>query len=329
MFEVLQAGPRTTVQDLGRPGMLSLGIPPSGAMDRYALRCGNRLVGNEPGESALEILLNGLTLRCLGDVVVAVTGADSRPLLNRGEMPMWQAVPVGKGDVMAFPRFPDRGCRTYLCVHGGFPVPPVLGSRSTYLEAGFGGLEGRALRAGDVLQVGETEGAPPRKEDRRMHPRLVPEYPRRVELRVVMGPQNFMFTEESVVRFLAHTWRLSPQTNRVGLRYEKGPEMEFKPRPEEEVKNAGGHISSILPAGNPTGGIQVPMGQEIIVLARDCPTRAGFAKIATVIEADLDKVGQLRPGDESRFRAVEIDEAYSATGAREAILGSSDQDFFV
>lgn len=196
-FEVLHGGVHSTVQDLGRPGLLATGMPPSGPADRFALGIANLVVGNDsgdaylvgrrPGAAGIEILLSGLRLRALRDVVVALTGADLAPILNGRPVPMWETVLLRAGDVLAWTR-PRSGARAYLAVSGGIDVPVFAGSRATNVRAMVGGFEGRALRKGDALRT-----LPPSEESGELRPRrlrseLVPRYGDRRDVRVVLRP---------------------------------------------------------------------------------------------------------------------------------------------
>ena len=171
-FEVVAPGIMTSVQDLGRFGCAGLGVAPSGALDGFAVRAANLLVGNPESVAVLETTLMGLRLRALRDAVVAVTGGDLQPRLGAAEMPMWRSLKVGEGDVIAFAG-PRSGLRAYLAVAGGFDVEPVLGSRSTNLASGFGGFEGRLLRKGDILPVAAVDDLA-RRVGRAAGPGLVP-----------------------------------------------------------------------------------------------------------------------------------------------------------
>jgi biotin-dependent carboxylase-like uncharacterized protein len=317
MLEVLAGGPQTTVQDLGRPGFLHTGMPPSGAFDSFALRAGNLLVGNnpggrylvgrDPGDAGLEILLFGCRLRATADHVIAVTGGDLTPTLNSAPIPMWQSILMRTGDVLAFQK-PRTGVRAYLAVAGGIEVPEFLGSKATNVRAAVGGVEGRTLKSGDVLQIGEPSG--PLSE---LVGRSWPQSKRREHgspwtVRVVLGPQNDLFEPESVETFLTSDWKLSPISDRMGCRY-IGPKLEFLPRPDYLIEQAGSDPSNIVDDGTPLGGIQVPSGLEPIIMGADVPSFGGYAKIATVISADIGVVGQGKPGDTVHFRAVDVAEA--------------------
>jgi biotin-dependent carboxylase-like uncharacterized protein len=331
MLEVLAGGPQTTVQDLGRPGYLHTGMPPSGAFDSSALRVANLLVGNnpggrylvgrDPGDAGLEILLMGCRLRAMADHVIAVTGGDLTPTRNGEPLPMWQTVLVREGDVIAF-QAPRAGVRAYLAVAGGIDVPRFLGSRATNVRAAVGGVEGRALQPGDHLRIGE-----PARDAADLEGRAWPEEYRPAQgapwtVRVVLGPQDHLFTPESVETFLTTDWKLSPISDRMGCRY-IGPKLDFLPRPDYLIEQAGSDPSNIVDDGTPLGGIQVPSGLEPIVMGADVPSFGGYAKIATVISSDIGVVGQGKPGDVVRFRAVDPAEAEEIGLAHEALIDES------
>lgn len=328
MIEVLNGGPQTTVQDLGRPGYLNTGMPPSGAFDSFSLRVGNLLVGNnpggrylvgrDPGDAGLEILLFGCRLRVTADHVLAVTGGDLSATLNGEPLPLWRAVLVGAGDTIAFGA-PRHGVRAYLAIAGGVEVPKFLGSRATNVRAAVGGIEGRALRTGDRIELGS-----PRRPLTTLADRTWPTAARPIQdapwtVRVVLGPQDVLFTPESVQTFLSVDWKLSPISDRMGCRY-IGPKLEFRPRPDYLIEQAGSDPSNIVDDGTPLGAIQVPSGLEPIVMGADVPSFGGYAKVATVISSDIGVVGQGKPGDIVRFRAVNVAEAEEIALAIEATL---------
>lgn len=327
VLEVVDPGLHTTVQDLGRGGYLADGIPPSGAFDAAALKLANLLVGNnvgdhvlvgtDPGAAGLEILLVGPRLRVLGDTVVAVTGGDLQPMINGMRIPLWTSIRVRAADEITFGSA-RSGARAYLVVAGGIAVPPMLGSRSTNVRAGIGGLGGRTLQARDVVAAYEPWQRPEDLAGRRIRPGLVPEYPSPASLRVVLGPQDHLFTPESVDTFLGVDWRLSPTSDRMGCRF-VGPALHFLPRPDYLVAQAGSDPSNIVDDSICIGSIQVPSGLEPIVMGVDGPSLGGYAKIATVISADLSALAQLKPHDVTRFRAVDPDEAHDAYLAARAI----------
>jgi len=306
-FEVLRPGILTTVQDLGRPGFARYGVAPSGALDGFALRVANLLVGNPENAAALETAVMGLRLKALRDSVVAVTGADLKPMRGREPLAMWRSQRIHAGEVIAFPG-PAGGMRSYITVSGGIDVTPVLGSRSTNLPSGFGGVAGRALRKGDVLRRAVMEDEL-RFAGRVFEPEWVPLYPSRWRLRVVWGPQDDQFTEDGRQAFVTGIFRVSPDSDRTGIRL-KGPAVSHRP----------GLSESIISEGVIAGAIQVPGdGQPIIILAET--TTGGYRKIATVISADLPLLGRIMPGNEVAFSAVTLDEAVQALLESEEKIG--------
>jgi biotin-dependent carboxylase-like uncharacterized protein len=318
--EVIEGGMQTTVQDLGRGGLLATGMPPSGAFDTLALQQANLLVGNsvgdaflvgdDLGDAGLEILLLGPKLRFLRRTVIAITGADLSPSVNSRPVPMYEAVPVDVGAVLAF-GLPRRGARAFVALAGGIDVPLALGSRSTNVRARIGGLGGRRLERGDVLATGEPrrplEALDGRSIAEPERPGLDPPW----DLRVVLGPQDELFLPDSVSQFLESPWQLLLNSDRMGCRF-TGPRLFFNPRPDYVVAQAGSDPSNIVDDAIAVGGIQVPSGVEAIAMGVDGPSLGGYAKIATIISADLGRLAQIRPGEEARFRAVTVDQAVTA-----------------
>lgn len=294
-FVVLQPGPMTTIQDLGRFGYQQFGVPQSGAMDNYAYRIGNLIVGSEQGAPSLEITLFGLRLRLLRDTMVAITGADLAPALNGNPIPMWEALPVKRGDIISFPRL-KSGCRAYLAAVGGFDVPRVMTSASTYIRAGLGGFAGRALRTGDVLHTIERQVQPSQKK---VPSEYIPAYGNQIELRVILGPQDDHFTQEGIATFLKSTYTISAQADRMGYRLD-GSKIQHRSK------------ADIISDGIPLGAVQVPGYGLPIVLLVDRQTTGGYAKLATVISTDIPKLAQTKPGDRVKFCQITEDEAYTA-----------------
>lgn len=295
MIEVIRAGLLTTVQDLGRQGYRQLGVGQGGALDPMALTVGNRLVGNKANTAGLEITVGSVVRFAFRvSTSIALTGADVSADLD-GE-PVWHGwrTPVREGQTLtlAAPRF---GMRTYLAVAGGIDVPSVLGSRSTDLNAGFGGLAGRALRVGDRLPLGSA--TPPNV---RQGVKL-PEWDRFV--RAIPGPEYDSFTHQAQEAFWQAEWKVSSQSNRMGYRL-LGPAL-ICTNPRELLSHA------VLP-----GTVQVPPNAQPIVLLADAQTSGGYPRIATVIEADLWKLAQVRLG--ASFRLVPCTLA-AARAARQAL----------
>lgn len=304
-FEVIQPGIFSTVQDLGRKGFLASGIPPSGAMDRFALKMGNLLVKNPLGEAGIEMTAMGLTVRSLADTVIACTGGVFDLKQNGRPVPMWQTLNVKKDDVISIGKA-QSGWRGYLCVAGGIDVPIILGSKSTYAMGALGGFRGRALKKGDVIQA-----SPPRHPlntlpGKKVKQEIVPELEDAKTLRVVMGPQDDYVAEESIETFLTATYKVSSKANRVGYRFE-GPKFIFKE--VKRARDAGSDPSNIVDDGNAIGAIQIPGGVEPICLAVDGVSMGGYVKIACLIAADMDRMAQLRIGEAMRFQKVTPEEA--------------------
>jgi biotin-dependent carboxylase-like uncharacterized protein len=315
MIEVLDGGLQTTIQDGGRPGHLSRGIPPAGAQDFYSLALANLLVGNEltppplsraaPGAAGLEMLVKGVTLRFPEETVVALAGADMGATLDGTPAERFRPIVVPAGGVLKCGTV-RSGARGYLAVAGGIDVPVVVGSRATYVRGAQGGLDGRALRRGDVLRT--LPAAAPNARLAQRNLAGLPTGPDEPDvIRVVLGPQDFMFTAKGIETFLTAEWRLSPVSDRMGMRL-VGPPLELHPRPDHLTRDAGSGPADIVDDVIPVGGIQVPGGIEPIVMGVENPTAGGYAKIATVISADLGKMGQIQPKGPLTFRKVGADE---------------------
>jgi biotin-dependent carboxylase-like uncharacterized protein len=314
-IKVIAPGLATTVQDLGRPGYYHLGIPLSGAMDRFALRAANLLVRNPEDAAALEVVFMGPELEFTEDATVAVTGADLQPKVDGEARETWTSFRVKAGQTLSF-AFLKAGARAYIAVSGGIDVPEVLGSRSTYPLGALGGHEGRSLKAGDELPVGAGRGA--------REGRSVPAASRRMpgkpaELRVLPGLYWHRITEESGRSFFADTWKVAPEADRIGYRFRAGRPLAFVER--KQPFGAGSDPSNIVDACYPYGSIQVPGGTEPIVLHRDAVSGGGYCMIGTVISADMDLIGQLQPHTETRFVEVDMAAALRARHDRAAELG--------
>lgn len=313
-IKVLKPGLLTTIQDLGRPGYFHLGIPVSGAMDRFALRLANRLVGNDEGAAAFEAVFMGPELEFQDAAVVAVTGAELPPRIDGEVRPTWTSFRVRAGQVLSFD-FLKSGARAYIAVAGGIDTPPTLGSRSTYLIGALGGLGGNALAAGDLVPVaGDGTGRAGL---------TVPENLRRLpaataELRVLPGLYWRLITEEAGRGFFADEWRVAPEADRMGYRFKGGRPLAFKQR--EQPFGAGADPSNIVDGCYPYGSIQVPGGTEPIVLHRDAVSGGGYFTIGAVISADMDLIGQLQPNTSIRFVRVDMATALNARADRQALL---------
>jgi biotin-dependent carboxylase-like uncharacterized protein len=298
----------TTVQDTGRNGYYEIGMPPSGAMDQYSYRAANLLVGNPEGAAALEATYIGPRLEFTDDRLVAVTGADA-PVHRNGEpVPSWTAVAVRPGDVLSFAMI-NAGARLYIAVSGGIDVPEYLGSRSTYTLTGLGGHEGRRLVDGDRLPLGRAGDGPAAGAGRSVPADLRPEFPDVTPLRTVVGLCSYRLTDAALESFLSTTWKVTKDADRVGYRL-RGATLDFVER--EQPFGAGGDPANVVDLGYPIGSVQLPGGDEPIVLLNDAVTGGGYATIATVVSADRDRIAQAKTGDRVSFTAVDLDTALDA-----------------
>jgi antagonist of KipI len=268
-------------------------------MDPFSLRAANWLVGNSPDAAALEITLAGPRLRATDKCLVAAAGADLGLRVNGWDLPPWTTVFVREGWDIGFAG-QRAGCRAVLAVAGGIDVAPVMGSRSTYLSGGFGGLEGRALQRGDLIPVGRVPYPLPERAGWTFPRRLIPGYSDAPEIRVVLGPQDDYFPEDGIATLLTGEYEVSPTSDRMGCRLQ-GPQIDHK--------DATGIISDPIPLG----AVQVvPDGQPIVMLA-DRQTTGGYPKIATVINVDIPLLAQCVPGQSRiRFRVVGVEEAQAS-----------------
>jgi antagonist of KipI len=291
LFSVLKPGLQTTVQDLGRYGYQQFGIPPSGAMDPFSMQMANILVGNPLGEAVLEASFIGPDLEALTDMTIAICGGDFSPAVDGQDVSKWKSFIIKKGQILSVGPC-KQGARAYITITGGIDVPEVLSSKSTFLIGSFGGYEGRALQKGDIL-CGNPSIKKPLKS---LHPELIPPLQKQLNVRVILGPHQKMFTEQSIKRFLSEVYTLTPQSNRMGLQL-KGPKLEHLAGPD------------IISDPVPLGGIQVPASGQPIILMADRQTTGGYTRIATVISADIPLLAQAVPDTKITFSTVSIEEA--------------------
>ncbi|HEY0121096.1 MAG TPA: biotin-dependent carboxyltransferase family protein [Rhizobium sp.] len=313
-IKVLHHGLATTVQDLGRPGYFHLGIPVGGAMDRYAMRAANRLVGNDEGAAGLEAVFMGPQLEFLDDAVIAVTGADMPAKIDGVSQPGWTALKIKAGQILSFD-FLKSGARIYIAVSGGIDVPVALGSRSTYPIGALGGYKGRALAVGDELPVGQGSLA---QEGRSVEEGLRRRPGTPAELRVLPGLYWDRLTDEAKKSFFADPWKVAPEADRMGYRFRGGRKLEFVER--KQPFGAGSDPSNIVDSCYPYGSIQVPGGTEPIILHRDAVSGGGYFMLGTVISADMDLIGQLQPHTPTRFVEVTMEQALAARAERQALI---------
>jgi 5-oxoprolinase (ATP-hydrolysing) subunit C len=294
--EFIDAGAGVSIQDLGRVGHRDIGVPLAGAADPVLLACANALLAQAEDLAALELALLGPTLRACGAPARLALVGDFAPRLAREDgstqrIDPWRSLTLQPGERLAVG--PCRSGIGYLALAGGVDVPRMLGSRSTYARAALGGIDGRAPRAGDRLRCGPGQGA--QRQAARPFEHV------RGPMRVLPGPQDGHFDAEAWALFLGSGYRVSREADRMGLRLE-GPMLRHRARLGADIVS-----EAVVP-----GVVQVPGAGQPIVLGVDAQTIGGYAKIATVIRADLPRLAHARPGDVLRFRAVSRDEAIAA-----------------
>ena len=296
---VTRAGFLTSVQDLGRTGFRQFGVSTSGALDSFALRVANLLVGNDEGAAGLEITLGGLQLRFEDERIVAWCGGEFDVQIGSRALPAGHVAHLQAGDELKFGRA-QIGCRCWLAISGGIDVPVVLGSRSTDLRANFGGLEGRTLRDGDVIPLSKWPGSPTPATAisswSAPHDWVSPAR-RGPILRFIRGIDWERFNASTLQRFTSEAFTVSPDSDRMGVRFD-GPEL----KREDET--------DLISEAVAPGTIQVPPSGKPILLLGDCQTIGGYPKIAHVITVDLGIAAQLRAGDGVRFFEVSLQDAH-------------------
>jgi antagonist of KipI len=316
-LNVLRAGVLTTVQDLGRHGYQRHGVPVAGAMDAYSLRVANAVVGNESGDAGLELTLEGPAIELEDETLIAICGADLGPQAAHVPLPMLRPVWLAAGSQIEF-GLARTGSRAYLAVAGGIDVPRVLGSRSTYLRAALGGIDGRAVRRGDRLPVGPVPA--PRYPKLKalalaakqrfaaphwaasVHPEKLDRSPQ--ILRFVPGRYWEALPADSRTRFMGSEFRVSADSDRMGYRLQ-GATL--------DMANRG----DLLSEGVAFGTIQLPPDGCPIVLMADRQVTGGYPRIGDVASVDLGLAAQLKPGDRLRFERISLTQAQQLWMAQE------------
>ena len=301
---VLNPGLLTTVQDMGRVGYQQFGVSVSGVMDPRAAEIANILVENPGGEAVLECTMMGPQLQFDKATCIAITGGDLGPTLDGAPIANYRAIAVQAGQVLRFTA-PKTGCRAFIAFAGGLDIPEVMGSHSTYMKAKIGGFQGRKLEKGDKIGF-----RAPKTDLRNLNSRYIaPEFvPRPLyTVRVVLGPQDDMFTDQGVNTFLTETYTVTPEFDRMGCRLD-GAAIQHK------------DTGDIISDGIAFGAIQVPSAGTPIIMLADRQTTGGYTKIANVITADFRILGQLKAGDKVRFEKVSIQQAQDALLTQRAAL---------
>ncbi|VXC82196.1 L-5-oxoprolinase (ATP-dependent) subunit C [Bacillus mycoides] len=304
--EVLHAGMFTTVQDLGRFHYQQYGVPVGGAMDKGALRMINMLVGNEENEAGLEITIMGPKLLIKKTTLLAIGGADMEPLLNGERIPLWRPILAEEGSMLCLGKA-KSGCRAYVTFAGGINIDCTMGSKSTYIRAALGGIEGRMLKKGDYFQIGTGAEVASRfiqnlQEEKRIKKKwaicnnALPKYKKHPILRVITDFEYDQFTEESIKSFFSKEYKVSNYADRMGYRL------------DGDVLNRVEEIE-ILSSPVTFGTIQVPNGGQPIILMADRQTTGGYPRIGNVISVDLPLLAQLKPGDHVTFEKITMEDA--------------------
>jgi antagonist of KipI len=309
---VIKPGMLTSIQDLGRWGFQSRGVPVAGPMDSYSHRVANALAGNGAGAATLEVTLLGPELQFDDERAIGVAGAEFELTVNGRAVAANTAFAVSAGSCLRFGRR-LRGTRAYVAIRGGIGVMPVFGSRATHLTSRMGGLDGRSLEAGDRLPLGDPGppgcryDSPAKAGARRQPARIRAVSDGHATVRILPGPQDGYFADEAFRALQAEPYVVGQHSDRMGFRLEGTP-----------LRHTRG--SDIISDATPMGALQVPASGLPILLMADRQTAGGYAKIATVITADLDLAGQLGPGDRISFVVCSARDAIAALIARERAL---------
>jgi biotin-dependent carboxylase-like uncharacterized protein len=289
----VRSGFFTAVQDLGRFGYLKFGVPVSGALDEFSLRVANMLVRNDQGDACLEMTMLGAELEAVHDTQIAVAG-DIAFQINGHEAQAWQTITVKNGDSITFGKV-RTGCRAYLAVRGGVDVPMVLGSRSTHARGEIGGMQGRPLKAEDYIEGFDTSH--PIDQLLSLPEEFIPEFGGKIDVDVLLGPQQESFTQEGIETFLSNSYTVTIESDRMGYRLD-GPIIQRS----EQVDTIS---DAILP-----GSVQVPADGKPIITMLVAQTTGGYPKMATVVSPDLHVLGQAKPGDNISFHETTLMQAH-------------------
>lgn len=286
----LKTGLQTLIQDLGRIGYQSYGVPVSGVMDRKSATLANELVGNKPTNPVLEITMLGPTIRMEGSCQIAITGADLTPKVNKKPIPLYQTVNIADGDILSFGGV-KNGCRAYLAIGGNWQIPQWLASYSALPYSGKAATPKSIIEKGTVLEVATSQPILPKVIDRVDQPIFTND----LRVRVLPGPEFDEFSSYTIAYFFSRGYQLTNESNRMGYRLD-ATIIDFKPK--REVISSG-----IIP-----GTIQITSAGQPVILMKDAQTVGGYYRIANVVAEDLDKLGQLKPGDTVWFSLVRMED---------------------
>ena len=305
MVQVIKKGLETSVQDYpGRIGTLNQGFPASGPMDSWSFRLANILVGNKPGDAALECQFMGPTLKFLNDRTIAVTGADMSPKIDGKRVPLWESIEVKANQILEL-EFATIGARSYIAFAGGINSDPWLGSRSTFHKAGVGGIDGKAIKNNQIIPLGKNK----KNQFLKIKKDSIPEISKdkNWSIEVVLGPNDDWIDDKGHEIFFNSKWKLQAKSDRTGYRLD-GPKLSFTKKATNKSLENGSEPSNIIDQGYPAGAVNLA-GQTPIILVNDGPSMGGFINPYTVPSSAFWKLGQAKPGDTLNFIEVSVEKA--------------------
>ena len=319
MFQVIKKGLETSVQDYpGRIGKLNQGFPASGPMDSWSFRLANILVGNKPGDAALECQFMGPTLKFSDDRTIAITGADMSPKIDGKNVPLWESIEVKANQILEL-EFATIGARSYIAFAGGINSELWLGSRSTFHKAGVGGIDGKAIENNQIIPLGKNKKIHPRKIKKSSIPEISKD--KNWSIEVVLGPNDDWIDNKGHEIFFKSKWKLQAKSDRTGYRLD-GPKLSFTDKATNKSLENGSEPSNIIDQGYPAGAINLA-GQTPIILVNDGPSMGGFINPYTVPSSAFWKLGQAKPGDTFNFIEVSVEKAQSLR-AEQSLICSED-----
>ena len=324
MVQVIKKGLETSVQDYpGRIGTLNQGFPASGPMDSWSFRLANILVGNEPGDAALECQYIGPTLKFKSDRTIAITGANMSPKIDGKLIPMWESIEIKANQTLEM-EFATVGARSYIAFSGSINSEPWLGSRSTFHKAGVGGIEGKAIQDNQILPLGKNKNIQFRKIKKDSIPIFSND--KHWSIEVVLGPNDDWVDKKGHEIFLNSKWKLQAKSDRTGYRLD-GPKLTFADKATNKSLEHGSEPSNIIDQGYPAGAINLA-GQTPIILVNDGPSMGGFINPYTVPSSAFWKLGQAKPGDTFNFVEISVEKAQSLRVEQSIICSEESLESF-
>ena len=324
MVQVIKKGLETSIQDYpGRIGTLNQGFPASGPMDSWSFRLANILVGNEPGDAALECQYIGPTLKFKSDRTIAITGANMSPKIDGKLIPMWESIEIKANQTLEM-EFATVGARSYVAFSGSINSEPWLGSRSTFHKAGVGGIEGKAIQDNQILPLGKNKNIQFRKIKKDSIPIFSND--KHWSIEVVLGPNDDWVDKKGHEIFLNSKWKLQAKSDRTGYRLD-GPKLTFADKATNKSLEHGSEPSNIIDQGYPAGAINLA-GQTPIILVNDGPSMGGFINPYTVPSSAFWKLGQAKPGDTFNFVEISVEKAQSLRVEQSIICSEESLESF-